>query len=313
MNEIVNNAPTYISALEINETAQDNPRTLVAEGEKRYYEQIRTACNLINHLDSCKIILLAGPSASGKTTTAHKFRTMLNEEYGIKSHVVSLDDFYINKCDLPLQPDGTRDLETVHALDIGLIHDCFKSLSETSKASFPIFDFNTSARSEKTNDIVLNKNEVLIVEGLHALNPLITEGLDQSRFVKLFISVKTEYEIDGVTVLTREDMRFIRRCVRDYNHRNSSLEETCSMWSSVRAGEKKYISPFKPFADFIIDSLMIYEPCIYHHYINPLIDEMDKTLPCYEKFKGIHDALEQFAIIGAQHIPNDSLLREFID
>ncbi|MFA9380897.1 MAG: uridine kinase, partial [Acetanaerobacterium sp.] len=245
--------------------------------------------------------------------TAHRFRTMLKKEFYVNSYVVSLDDFYIDQYLLPMLPDGSKDLETVYSLDVGCIHRCFEELTRFSRSSLPTFDFLTARRSAKTNDIVLGENDILIVEGIHALNPLITQGIDPTKFFRLYISVQGEYRCDGEVVLDHTKIRFIRRCVRDYTHRASSPENTAQMWTSVRDGEKRYISPYKRYADLTIDSLILYEPCILHQFINPMIERMDITGEYYPRFKKIHDVLERFAALDQRHIAADSLLREFID
>ncbi len=303
-----------VQAEKINALALSHPEQLVETSERRYETQIRNVCSFISrNMERSHIVLLAGPSASGKTTTAHKFRKMLKDEFFINSYVVSLDDFYIDQVRLPTLPDGSKDLENIYALDVDCIRSCFDRLVTTRSASLPTFDFLTASRSLVTNDIALGDNEILIVEGIHALNPLITEGLDTKRFFRLFISVKGEYTLGNDLVLTHEDIRFIRRCVRDYYHRDSSLEKTTGMWASVRAGEKKYISPYKCYADLTIDSLILYEPCIFHHFINPLIERMDPSHETYPRFEAIYKTLQYFAELDRQYILEDSLLREFID
>ncbi|SDN29362.1 uridine kinase family protein [Acetanaerobacterium elongatum] len=303
-----------VQAEKMNDLAVSDPKQLVALSEQRYEAQIRNVCSYIcNNMERSHIVLLAGPSASGKTTTAHKFRKMLKEEFYVNSYVVSLDDFYIDQCRLPTLPDGSKDLETVYALDIDCIHQCFDQLTNTRRASLPTFDFHTASRSIITNDITLGDHEILIVEGIHALNPLITEGLDASKFFRLFISVKGEYSLNNEVVLTHEDLRFIRRCVRDYYHRDSSLERTTGMWASVRAGEKKYISPYKCYANLTIDSLILYEPCIFHHFLCPLIEQMDPKCDIYPRFERLYHILQYFAEFDRHYVSEDSLLREFID
>ena len=298
---------------EINDLAAASPSELVRISEERYREQIRSACrHICADIKTSNIVLLAGPSASGKTTTAHILRAMLKREFRVNSYVISLDDFYIDQAKLPRLADGTLDLETIYATDLDCVHRCFDELSRTSQTYLPTYDFVKAARRKDYTKLKLKKNEILIVEGIHALNPLITEGLNQEIFTKLFISVKGEYRHDGKVVLGREDIRFVRRCVRDINHRGASLERTAEMWNSVRSGEKKYITPFKRYADITIDSLILYEPCIFHHFINPYIETMDKTSPHYPRFEEIHDKLANFSEIDTGLISGDSVLREFI-
>lgn len=304
----------YVLVEMINQYAKQDPARLAHLSEEHYTRQIRGACRYISeNLSRSHIVLLAGPSASGKTVTAHRFRAMLREEFNINSYVVSLDDFYINQALLPVLPDGTKDLETVYALDIECIHRCLDELSRFSRSSLPVFDFPTSKRSERTNDITLGDQDILIIEGIHALNPLITDGLERDRFFRLFISVQGEYRLDGKVLLDHVDIRFIRRCVRDYTHRASSLESTAGMWASVRAGEKKYISPYKRYADFSIDSLILYEPCVLLGFLRPLMEQMDALGEHYPRFEKLGGVLGYFCEMSAGHVAPNSLLREFID
>ncbi len=304
----------FVIADRVNEYAKNDPALIAQISEERYTLQIRNACQVISdNLSRSHIVLLAGPSASGKTITAHRFRTMLKHDFSIDSYVVSLDDFYINQENLPTLPDGTKDLETVYSLDIDCIHRCLEELTRTNRSSLPIFDFLSASRSDKTNDIVLGENDILIIEGIHALNPLITEGIDRDKFFRLFISVRGEYRLGAKVVLDHTVIRFIRRCVRDYTHRASSLENTAGMWTSVRTGEKKYISPYKRFADLSIDSLILYEPCVLLQFLRPLIEQMPSSSEHYPRFEQIRNVLGYFAEMQPQFVAQDSLLREFID
>ncbi len=304
----------YVNTQRINDYAVNEPAQIAHISEERYTQQIRSACRCISdNLSRSHIVLLAGPSASGKTITAHRFRAMLEQEFGINSFVVSLDDFYIDQALLPTLPDGTKDLETVYALDIDCIHHSFDELIRTNHTCLPVFDFLNATRSDKINEITLGANDILIVEGIHALNPIITEGIDRERFFRLFISVQGEYRLNGEVILDHTVIRFIRRCVRDYTHRASTLENTASMWASVRKGEKKYISPYKRYADFIIDSLILYEPCVLLQFLRPLIETMDNTSEHYPRFEKIRDVLGYFAQMSPDCVATDSLLREFID
>ena len=177
--------------------------------------------------------MLAGPSSAGKTTTARKIKSGLDKK-GKKAFVLSLDDFYLNRDEIPYLPDGTQDYETVYALDLKRLENDLNALLRGEKVRTPVFDFYLGKRSAtEYNDIVLGKDDVVIIEGLHALNPVITKKI-QGNLLKIYINVSTRiYDEDGNIVLNKRALRFIRRMVRDYKFRDSTVENTCKLWKNV--------------------------------------------------------------------------------
>lgn len=259
-----------------------------------------------------KILLLAGPSASGKTTTAH----MLGEKLrgmGRNSAIVSLDDFYLDRDKSPRLPDGRPDYESVKALDLLLLADVLRDFSETGVCEMPVFDFTVGKRSKETRRLALGKDDVIILEGLHALNPEIVEHLPRKMLFKIYVRVGTAVtDTEGKIVLGKKDIRFLRRLVRDDKFRDFDVEETFEIWSTVIYGEKKYLAPFKDTADIQIDSFHMYEPCALAHDCIKLLTGVNDNTPYYKKAQQMLSVLQGFPEIDERMIPENSLLREFL-
>ncbi|MDR2656008.1 MAG: hypothetical protein LBC56_08115 [Oscillospiraceae bacterium] len=300
-----------IDYTEVNAAVNQGAENYISRCEDYYKSQIDEICEELIGRNS-KIILLAGPSSSGKTTTAARLCAGL-EKRGRSGQIVSIDDFYIDRDKLPPLPDGSLDLETIEAIDVSHLRFCLDKLLNDGRADFPVFDFHRAKRLGTPQRIECGTDHVIIVEGIHALNPLIVQGLDESQFFRLFISVASFYlHNEGRILLDRYELRLIRRVIRDFNYRNSTLEKTVSMWKSVRIGEKKYISPFKPLADYFIDSLLFYEPGMFRTLFEPLFEAADKNGPYYGALESLYNQLELFDKIPVKLVPEDSLLREFI-
>ena len=299
----------HVDVKEINRQAQ-NPAVFVESCEREYESQLAALVENVIARKS-KIIMLAGPSSSGKTTTANKL-SRLFEKQGDCAPVVSLDDFFLGIAHYPRLPDGTPDMEAVEALDLPYIGECFRTLLKEGKAYFPLFDFETSSRKAEQNLVTLEENDVLIVEGLHALNPRIFESLDRDSMFLAYVSARTQYVEEGEAVLTPKNNRLMRRIVRDHRTRGKSPQGTLDSWAGVLAGEEKYIYPFRDDADFKINSSMNYEGCIFHHYILPLLEKTKENGTLPPAMQSIWNSLERFADIDPTFIPCDSLLREFI-
>lgn len=301
-----------LSLTENNRMAEEQAGRFVEESEQAYHAQLADiAAHIRDNRERCKIVLLAGPSASGKTTTASKMRKQL-EKFDIQSIYVSLDDFYLNRDKVPLLPDGMKDFESIRALDLDCLNRFFSELLKTNKASIPVFNFNTGRRSENTVDIEIDDRFVVIIEGIHALNPMITDGHYDGNFCKIYISPKTEYEANGRIVLNSRNTRLIRRMVRDYQFRSSSPENTMKMWKHVVEGEDLYIRPFRTSADFWIDSFHPYEPMIFHQYLLPLLKQVGPESPYHAKAGELKRILDKFYDMDKSMVPEHSLLREFI-
>ncbi len=293
------------------ENALNDKENFIEKSEKRYKNIIASVCEKINADNDKEIVMLAGPSGSGKTTTANKIKEKL-ETMGHKAYTVSLDDFYKNIGEGPKNEDGSYDFESVDSLDLDLIHKCLQELITESRSELPLFDFMTGRRKKEKNLIELKKGDVIIVEGLHALNPRITDTLPHKNLFKIYISVSSRIYDGEKIILNKRNLRFIRRMVRDFQFRNSSVEHTYSLWGAVMAGEDKYLFPFKENADMFINSIHVYEPCAFKDVATELLSTVEKTSENYESSQRLISALSRFPSIKKDDVPQSSLLREFL-
>ena len=228
--------------------ALNDPKTLIEISEKKYDDELNDLVEKIVNNRNFKIVLLAGPSGSGKTTTAHIIKNKIMA-FGKDAEVVSLDHFFLSMDEMPLQENGEKDFESVYSLDIPEIHRCFSELISAGKTDIPVFNFNIAARDGR-HSIDLSEGGILIVEGLHALNPLLTNKLNQDNLFKIYISVnRTVVDDNGNKLLSSRQLRLIRRMSRDFLYRNTSAIGTLKLWTSVVKGEEKYLYCFKDTAD----------------------------------------------------------------
>lgn len=287
------------------------PREFLEECSRAYNIGVAGIAREIFDDANKKIVMLAGPSSSGKTTTASLLSKGI-EFMGGRAYTVSLDDFYFpHSIGYPLDENGNPDYECVEALDVELIHLCLGELLRKGKSSLPVFDFTTGERRNNAKNISLGENDVIIVEGLHALNPVITDTLDESKLFKIYVSVSSRvYEDDSSVLLSKRDLRFVRRMVRDFSFRSTSVEKTFEVWESVMRGEDKYLFPFENLADIKINSFHPCEPCV----LSKRAKELLKTAlggKYGEKAALMINKLDLFKNIDYSILPNDSLLREF--
>ncbi len=298
------------SYTEINSLAC-NPSEFIAECTETYRRRISEAAHGIFSNHNRKIVMLAGPSSSGKTTTARFLSEEINR-LGGKAYTVSLDDFYLPRTvQYPLDENGKPDFECVEALDLDLLHSSLRQLAVNGKADLPVFDFKTGERINNAKTIELCENDVIIVEGLHALNPVITETLDESKLYKIYISVSSRvYDNNGDVLISKRDLRLIRRSVRDYLFRSMPVERTLEIWGSVMRGEDKYLFPFENLADIKINSFHPCEPCIFSRKAVELLRDVGKG-EFKEKADSLIFKLSLFENIDYSVLPADSLLREF--
>lgn len=295
----------------INEMAKA-PEQFIVQCEERYQNIIDGIAKRIIDEEGREIVMLAGPSSAGKTTTARKLSESLIKK-GVKTYVLSLDDFYLNREDIPFLPDGSQDFETVDALDLECFEKCVNALLRGETVKNPIFDFTTGKRSDtQFNEITLGEEDVVIIEGLHALNPVITEKI-VGKLLKIYINVSSRiYDEKGNIILNKRNMRFIRRLVRDYKFRNSSVENTCKLWKNVTAGEDKYLFPFRDNADIKVNTIHLYEDCVLKHQALPLLLNSEISEEFKTEAKRLAKSLESFHDIPEENVPDDSLLREFL-
>lgn len=260
---------------------------------------------------SIKAIFISGPSSSGKTTTSKKLSMYLKSK-GIDSLVVSTDDYYLERVDSPRKADGSYEYEIVDALDIKLFNMHMKSLLEGKEIIMPTFNFITGEKEYKKKPISLKKNQVLIVEGLHAINERLSESINKKNKLKLYISPFTPLALDRHNHISTTDLRLLRRMVRDYKTRGYSASQTLSSWLGMRKSESSYVYPYQRQADIIINTSLSYEIGVLRSYAEPLLYSVSNSDPCYEEAIRILNFLRGFFPIPSEYVPITSVLREFI-
>ncbi len=289
-----------------------NPQEFIKFCEDNYHNEIKELADTIFKNRDIKVVMIAGPSGSGKTTTAAILKEYL-KNVGISATTVSLDDFYLPFDELPILENGEADTESVDSLDIPLIQKCLSSVILTGEAKWPKFDFKKKIRIDNANYVDIRSGGIIIVEGLHALNPVIIKMLDSKNIYKVYISVSDSvYNDAGEEVLSSKKVRFIRRTLRDEKFRNSDINVTLGMWPQVLNGEEHYLYPFKPYADKIIVTLHPYELCVYKNHFEQMVHSADKNHPVYEYATIVLNGLQGFSSISPDLVPLNSLIREFI-
>lgn len=279
---------------------------LILEDENAFSNQIANISKEICKDSNIKIVLLSGPSASGKTTSSSLLSLNL-KMLGKKVVTISLDNFFLSRDKTPRLPDGSLDFECLEALDLPYLKIFINDLLTKKSAKMPIYNFFEGRPEEEKEDVVVDNNTIIIFEGLHALNPAIIKN--NKNVLKLYISLTSDYVLDGKVVLTAQDVRLMRRITRDHYTRGYNPEETLNLWKNVIDGEKKYILPFKNLAKYTINSSHSYEPLLYANYTKKIIKEHETN----KKLKELLTALENFEPIDKTLLPPTSLLWEFVN
>lgn len=264
-------------------------------------------------IDSKKrVVLIAGPSSSGKTTFTHRLKIQLMAE-GVFSQTISLDNYFVNREFTPLDEEGNYDFESIEALELGLLNANIEDLLEGKEVGLPLFDFKEGKRKDQAYTMKLKKDEIIIFEGIHGLNERLTPGVLKKDKFKIYISALTSLNLDQHNRIPTTDNRLLRRMVRDAFTRGYGAEETLSMWDSVRRGEELHIFPFQEEADAVFNSALIYELAVIKKYALPLLEEIKPDSPVYSQAKRLKKFLYYLKSIEDDRIvPSTSLLREFI-
>lgn len=259
-----------------------------------------------------RVVLIAGPSSSGKTTTSKRIETQL-KVLGLSPISISLDDYFVNRENTPLDEFGEKDYESIYALDLKKFNEDICNLLKGNEIELPSYNFVTGQREYKGKKIKINSNQPIILEGIHGLNPLLTKEIDDKEKFKIYISPITQLNLDKHNRLSSTDCRLMRRIVRDFNFRGNSAKDTFKMWDSVRRGEDKNIFPYQEEANVIINSTLIYEIPVLKKYIEPLLIAVDTNNPYYVEAKRLLNTLTYFIGINDERdIPSTSIIKEFI-
>lgn len=258
-----------------------------------------------------KLVLIAGPSSSGKTTFAKRLGIQLRI-LGMTPVMISLDDYFVNREDTPLDEDGEYDYESIDALDLETFNDNLTTLFKGGAADIPRYDFITGKREYHEEPLKLDERSILIVEGIHGLNPKLTNKVDNKYIFKIYISALTSISLDNMSRIATTDNRLLRRIVRDYEGRGATALDTIRRWPSVRSGEDQYIFPYQENAQVMFNSSLFYEISVLRRFIEPMLLEVPNTEPEYGEARRLLKFLESFIPIEPNEIPPTSLLREFI-
>ena len=258
-----------------------------------------------------KLILIAGPSSSGKTTFAQQLGVQLRLT-GYNPITISMDNYFKERVDTPKGPDGKYDFERVDALDIELFNKHMEDLIAGNTVELPEFDFIVGTKKYNGKFLTLKPKDILVVEGIHALNPILTEFTPSKNKYKIYIAPITTLNLDGYSKVSSSDTRFLRRMVRDFATRGHSIEKTFELWGNVKKGEEKYIYPYIEDVDVIFNSSLIYEPAVMKTFAQPLLLQLDKSSKYYAESRRLYEYLNNFLPMETSNIPIDSLIREFI-
>lgn len=258
-----------------------------------------------------KFVMIAGPSSSGKTSFANRLSIQLRT-YGITPHPISLDNYFVNREDTPLNEDGSYNFECLEALDVERFNQDMTRLLNGERVEMPEFNFITGKREMNGDFLQLGKNDVLVIEGIHGLNEKMSYALPAKSKFKIYISALTTLSIDDHNRISTTDGRLLRRIVRDARTRGASAKKTISMWSSVRAGEEANIFPFQEDADEMFNSVQIYELAVIKPYAEPLLFSIGKDEPEYFEAKRLLKFLDYFVSVDSSMLPRNSICREFV-
>ena len=301
------------TAADLNELTESGKiRELIRVNEALHEKRFSQVADMVCQREA-KVVMLAGPSSSGKTTSANRLATQLRV-HGKKPILMSLDDYYIDRDKIPAGPDGKLDLEHINTIDTALFRQQVEQLLAGQIVRLPSFNFVTGKREWTQKKLKLEEKSVIIVEGLHGLNPaMLPEKVDRHLIFRLYVSPLLPLNLDDHNRIPTSYLRLLRRIVRDYETRGASVQKTISMWDSVRQGEKRWIFPYQENADVIFNSSTLYELPVLKKHIFPLLTAVQPEDSCYEEVRGIVKILNFILEADVDdEIPPTSLVREFI-
>lgn len=284
---------------------------LIRVSEALHEKKLAYIADMIHRRKKVGVVLIAGPSSSGKTTFAKRLCVQLRVN-GLKPYVISIDDYYLNRDDTPRKPNGEYDFECLEAIDIKQFNQDLKNLLDGKTVEIPHFNFKTGKREYKGDFITLKENEILVMEGIHGLNEKLTNSIPKENKFKIYLSALTQLNIDNHNRIPTTDTRLIRRIVRDNHFRGFKATNTMGMWKSVREGEEQNIFPYQEEADVMFNSSLIYELAVLKQYVEPLLFQIEKDDPNYKEAKRLIKFMDYFLGVPSEDIPNNSIIREFI-
>ena len=284
---------------------------LIMISEALHEKKIAQISDMINEKKEIKAVFVAGPSSSGKTTFANRLAIQLKVN-GLNPIPISLDNYFVNREDTPKDENGEYDFESIKSIDVKFFKDQMKELFEGKEVEIPIFNFLTGYREKSGSKVKMPKNGILIIEGIHGLNPILTSSLDENNIFKIYISALTQLNLDNHNRISTADVRRVRRIVRDSLSRGKNAEETLLMWPSIKKGEEKNIFVYQEEADVMFNSTLVYELCVLKKKALEELDKVGADSSVYDEVKRLKAFLGFFDEIDKGLVPENSILREFI-
>ena len=284
---------------------------LIMISEALHEKKIAQISDMISDKKEIKAVFVSGPSSSGKTTFAHRLAIQLKVN-GLNPIPISLDNYFVNREETPRDEDGEYDFESVKSIDVKFFKNQMKELFEGKEVEIPIFNFLTGYREKLGNKVKMPKNGILIIEGIHGLNPILTSSLDENNIFKIYISALTQLNLDNHNRISTADVRRVRRIVRDSLSRGKNAEETLLMWPSIKKGEEKNIFVYQEEADVMFNSTLVYELCVLKRKALEELDKVSADSSVYDEVKRLKAFLGFFDEIDKVLVPENSILREFI-
>ncbi|BAH08226.1 hypothetical protein CKR_3175 [Clostridium kluyveri NBRC 12016] len=284
---------------------------MIRVAEALHEKKIAYIADMICDRSEIKVVLIAGPSSSGKTTFAKRLSIQLRVN-GIKPVPISLDDYFVDRKYTPKDENGNYDFESIYALDLKLFNEHLEFLMKGKEIEIPSFDFKEGKRVWNGKQIVLPQNGVIVIEGIHGLNEILTSSIAAKNKFKIYISALTQLNVDNHNRIATTDVRIIRRIVRDSFYRSFSGEDTLKMWSSIKRGEEKNIFVFQENADIMFNSTLVYELCVLKNYALKELTKIKSSSPVYYEALRLKSFLHFFKSVDLKFVPDNSILREFI-
>lgn len=288
---------------------------LINVSEALQEKKIAQIADEITHRDQdgkrVKLVLISGPSSSGKTTFSKRLSIQLMTN-GLKPYPISLDDYFVNRNDTPLDENGKHDFESLYAVDLPFFEEQLSTLLNGGEVELPRYNFTTGKREMSGKKLRIDEHMILIIEGIHALNPALTPHIPNENKYKVYVSALTTILLDNHNYIPTTDNRLLRRIIRDYKYRNYSAEETIARWPSVREGEEKWIFPYQENADAMFNSGLLFELAVLKDYVEPVLRKVPNRCPEYSEAHRLLRFLNYFVSVQDKELPPTSLLREFL-